>query len=72
MSLNFCLDAVLLVCSSLYTKYFLPSKFVHEFLKFAYEFFFCFHEFVCEFVHGFLREFASELCTRNSYEILNF
>ena len=42
ISLNFCLDAVVLVCSNLYTNYFLPSKFVHEFLKFAYDFFFCF------------------------------
>ena len=42
MSLNFCLDAVVLACSNLYTNYFLPSKFVHEFLKFAYEFFLLF------------------------------
>ena len=34
MSLNFCLDAVELVCSNLYTNLFLHSKFVHEFLKF--------------------------------------
>ena len=37
MSLNFCLNAVELVCLNLYTNYFLPSKFVHEFLKFGYE-----------------------------------
>ena len=42
MSLTFCLDAVVLVCSNLYTNYFLPSKFVHEFLKFAYKFFLSF------------------------------
>ena len=42
VSLNFCLDAVVLVCSILYTNYFLPSRFVHEFLKFAYEFFLLF------------------------------
>ena len=37
MSLNFCLDAVELVCLNLYTNYFLPSKFVYEFLKFGHE-----------------------------------
>ena len=42
MSLNFCLDALELVCSNLYTNYFLPSKFVHEFLKFMYKFFLLF------------------------------
>ena len=42
MSLNVCLDAVVLDCSILYTNYFLPTKFVHEFLKFAYEFFLLF------------------------------
>ena len=39
MSLNFCLDAVVLACSNLFTNYFLPSTFVHEILKFTYEFF---------------------------------
>ena len=34
MSLNFCIDVVELVCSNLYTNFFLHSKFVHEFLKF--------------------------------------
>ena len=33
------IHAVVLVYSNLYTNDFLPSKFVHEFLKFAYEFF---------------------------------
>ena len=42
MSLNFCPDAIELVCSNLYTNYFLPSEFVHEFRKFAYEFFLLF------------------------------
>ena len=32
--LNFCLYIVELVCSNLYTSFFLYSKFVHEFLKF--------------------------------------
>ena len=34
MSLNVCLDVVQLVCSELYTNFFLYSKFVDEFLKF--------------------------------------
>ena len=42
MSLNVCLDAVVLDCSILSTNYFLPTKFVHEFLKFAYKFFLLF------------------------------
>ena len=50
MSLNFCLDAVVLACSNLYINYFLPSKFVHEFLKFAYEFFLLFSRIRMRFV----------------------
>ena len=42
MSLNFCLDAVKLVCLNLYTTDFLPSKFVHDFLKFERKSFFLF------------------------------
>ena len=42
MSLDFCLDAVELVCLNLYTNDFLPSKFVHEFLKFGRESFLLF------------------------------
>ena len=34
MSLNVYLNVVWLVCSNLYTNFFLYSKFVHEFLKF--------------------------------------
>ena len=44
MSLNFCLDAVELVCLNLYTNYFLPSKFKHEFLKFGHESFLLFSQ----------------------------
>ena len=60
MSLNFCLDAVELVCLNLYTNYFFPSKFVHEFLKFVYESFLLFPRILYEFVHEFEREFACD------------
>ena len=39
MSLNFCLDAVELVCSNLYTNFLLHSKFMHKFLKFHVQIF---------------------------------
>ena len=59
MSLNFCFDAVALVCSNLYTNYFLPSKFVHEFLKFAYEFVsFVFANSQVNFVHEIRTKFV--------------
>ena len=65
MSLNFCLDAVVLVCSILHTNYFLPSKFVHEFRKFAYQCFLLFHEFVHEFVREFSQvNFVHEIRTK--------
>ena len=55
MSLNFCLDAVELVCSNLYTNFFLYSKFVHEFLNFRVRIFsFVFTNSYVNFVHEIL------------------
>ena len=62
MSLNFCLDAVVLACSNLYTNYFSAFKIRARISEIRTRFFLCFRE----FVHEFVREFASELCTRNS------
>ena len=58
MSLNFSLDAVELVCSNLYTNYFLPSKFVHKFLKFAHKFFLLFSRIHVNFVHEIRTKFV--------------